>query len=606
METIAGQQRSFNSFCAPAKDCRVTTGSENRQLTGWYRFVLLLALVATGLYAQFLQHKFYEVQAPFFDSVQYYDRVYEVVSIRQQEGLIPAIQNAAMEKSTFCFPYLLAVPISYITQPTRAIGVWIEVFYLAVFVFSLAEYLRRVCRSSSSRIVLSLLPVFLISAIYRSNSGLSDLRVDMPLGFLYASTACWWLIGRNDGRWSAFVIAGILAGIACLTRGIAPIYLICGFIPLVIAEFFLTKEKAKLAIQAGLVMGLAGILSAWFYIKHFKFLYFYYAVWNTDANAAVSFSRSLRHFAASYKSIGIIFTIFFVAAWIGAMYSIRNRSVPVDSSGPDSRGIKQQDLFRLLWVGLAPILMLIAKGAGINPFVSLPGSIGILAAAVVLLNYFYSTMSIPMQKRLAFTALIFLAVAWIDGYRRHTEDQSPTMAGHQELIGLIEADAKASGRSHVTYSVNIITKTCAPSLKSILQYDRNSKYVDRITTEVDGIRYSISYKLMNPSKANWDRLAGDTIDEKIKLLELHATSNVDYVVTMARRSVPLVQANYGHDYAMQFADKILDAFDNPEHWQAISGEIDMEPGVAVQLLKNVSTVRSTSVPTKSKPAANIR
>jgi hypothetical protein len=58
------------------------------QAGNWHWVILAFALIGFGLFAQYLNQALYQHQAPFFDSISYYDRVFDVVSIRQQEGLL--------------------------------------------------------------------------------------------------------------------------------------------------------------------------------------------------------------------------------------------------------------------------------------------------------------------------------------------------------------------------------------------------------------------------------------------------------------------------------------------------------------------------------------
>ena len=562
--------------------------------------VLLLFIAIFGLFSHFLQSNLYQHQAPFFDSVQYYDRVYEIVSVRQQQGIVAAIEYSALKPSTICFPYFLSVLLSYILPASRGVGVWIEVFYLTVFLFSLAEYLRRVVRVSALKVLLGIAPVLMMTALYRWNSGITDLRVDLPCAFLYGSTACWWLIGRsqyNKSKWLPFVLAGICAGIACLTRAIAPIYLASGFIPLLLLELARTPRRSQFLMQAAVAIGIAVVISAWFYIIQFKFIYFYYAVWNTDANAGVSLTRSIKHFGAAYKSIGVVVTAYLVLSVIAVAKNRPTNKNPVQKPTTDI------DALKLLWLGLAPVLLLVVKRADINPFVSLPGSIGIVLAGIVYMFPRVIQLPVPRQIGIGISACVLILVACSLGFYQHVFNDSKTMSAQQQLVSSIQSDARQQGRKQVSYSVSLLACISPSSLKSILQFDRNSRYVDEKTVEVEGIRFKVVTELMNPSKANWDRLKGENDEQKIDWLEQFALAKIDYIVTPDLRSVPMLKRKYSSDYSMNFADEIITIFSNSENWMPISEKIEIDPGVFIQLRKNVLSTRMTS---RSKASNSLR
>ena len=150
------------------------------------------------------------------------------------------------------------------------------------------------------------IPFFLMGAIYRATAGLSDLRVDLPMAFLYGSAALWWLIARVDSRWKSVLITGLLVGLACLTRAIAPIYFLCGFLPLLIFDISQSTQRKQLLGKIFGVLVAASILSGWFYIYHFKFIKYYYTEWNTDANATMDILMESPSIASSLFLAGLI------------------------------------------------------------------------------------------------------------------------------------------------------------------------------------------------------------------------------------------------------------------------------------------------------------
>ena len=552
----------------------------------WHLVVLTIAVVSVGIFAQYLNQTLYLTKAPFFDSVRYYDRLYEVVSIRQQEGLAAAIENATQSSSTFCLPYLLAIPFSYLMEPSRAIGVWIEVFYLSLFAFSFSAYLRRNLRASSRQIIFSFVPLLLMNALYRSTAGISDLRVDLPLAFLYGAAACWWLMGRKHSRWRYFVTAGLCVGLACLTRATAPIFFMVGFVPIVVFDFVQTDNRARLFGQFLLVAGITFVMSGWFFIVHFKFIYFYYAVWNTDANATVSIFRSLKHLVAVLKSVGVMAGIYFAVIYFVA----RNENTVLDSATRISR---RKEWGPLAWLAIAPVALLVLKRTDINPFVSLPSALGLLMLLVVL---FIDRIKIAVrdyQFRIAAVAATLMISAAVVGILDHTTKQWDTVTPHQKVVQVLKQNANQLERRQIVYSVNLLSSINTASLEGTFQFSPGASFIDSETVEIDNVRYTVSHEMLNPSQANWDRLPGETVDEKIQRLENRVAAQVDYVVSPTIDSVPTLQARYAYSHSSRYASKILTQFGGSGNWKPISETIDVEPGLKVHILKNISSGRVT-------------
>lgn len=555
------------------------------QAGNWHWVILAFALIGFGLFAQYLNQALYQHQAPFFDSISYYDRVFDVVSIRQQEGLLSALLNATTTSSTICLPYLLAIPFSYFMEASRSIGVWIEVGYFTVFLVSFAAFLRQL-GGNSREISFNLIPFFLVGALYRSTAGISDLRLDLPMAWLYVASACWILIGLRTSQWRHFVFAGILVGAACLSRAIAPVYFGIGFVPLICHRFYWIADRKKFLWQILVVIGVAFGLAGWFYLLHFKFIYYYYFIWNTDANAGVTLGRSFKHVLAALKSIGPYVGIFFLT-----MFAF-GRPVPGGSRFASAKPFKKisLEIRWLFWLSCAPILFLILKRADINPFVSLPGSIAFVACGALFL---FDRILMPMSLNPRFRYLVLFGVvlffgACAQGYLNHSRKTLNNAAAHRKILQLIQIDAEQSNRERLTYGVNLMTSLSVGSLESMLQFDWETHYVNETTLEIGGIQYVASYDWFLPSKANWDKVPGELISGKIAALASRSAKNLDYLIAPTFDSISQIQLNYNYAYSSQFADLILRQFQQSKLWIPISGAIDLEPGIKVQVFKNKS------------------
>ena len=572
-EALEDRTASVRPIFAKDIDTDLESEQVRPQANRWVYCVLFGVLILLGCYAQWLNRTVYQHNAPFYDSMSYFDRVFEVVSIRQQEGLGPALKNATESPSTICWPYLMAIPFSYFIGPTRAIGVWIEIFYLAVFVLSFAYFLDRYRRMSGKAILVSLVPIFLLSALYRDRAGISDLRVDLPMAFLYGSVACWFLLGCWRDRFSDFLIVGILMGIASLSRAIAPVYLVAGFLPLVIFRLIQVREKKALVVKIVLAIAVTVMIAGWFYYLHHQYLYFYYFQWNTDANANVSYARASRHVLAAAKSIGP-----FVAVYLLSLYVI-SRSIPNSlqaqfESGlhtkrnldSESRIEKPSDqttanppvFYWLLWIGVAPLILLIAKRSDVNPFVSLPASIGLILFWMNFQRSRIELLATHRTMRVTYTSCICLILAMSYGYVEHRKGPVPNTAeSQQKIIQAMQSDARAEGKKKISFANVVMTDICDASIKSSLQYEMQGKYVSGNQVECDGVTYQSSELFMLPAQVDWDGVQGNTIKEKVAHRFERARSEVDYLICPTMESVPNIQAEFPASLTSKYSSQII-------------------------------------------------
>lgn len=565
----------------------------------WVYYVLLGGILLFGCYAQWLNGIVYQNRIPFFDSMAYYDRLFDVMSIRQQEGLGAAIKNATVTNSTICWPYLMALPLSYFSGPSRAIGVWIEIFYLAVFIFSFAYFLDQYRRLSGKAILVSMVPIFLMSALYRYSAGISDLRVDLPMAFMYGSVACWLLVGCWRERISDFVIVGILMGIACLSRGIAPVYLMTGFLPLVILRFMQVPEKKKFLLNIILAIAVTVLIAGWFYYLQHKYLYYYYFQWNTDANANVTFSRSMRHVLAAAKSIGPFVAVYFLSLYVVSRSILsptthagtsHNKPFKKSTEQPTcviDPGTKPPAAFYwLLWIGVAPLLLLIAKRSAVNPVVSLPASIGLMLFWINSQQSRIQLLATQRAMRVGYTSCICLILVMSYGYVQHRKSPVPNaVSAQQQIIHLMRDDAKADSKTSLAFANAVLTDICDASIHSSLQYEMHGKYVSRTQTQCEGATYQTSNLFMLPAQVEWERIPGKTIEGKISFLFQRAKSEIDYLISPTIESIPQIQAFYPASLTSDYSPEIIQQALAANFLKPISEPIVVRAGIELVVYK---------------------
>ena len=154
--------------------------------------LVVIGLVTTLLVAYFcwLQGLLYTHYQPFFDSMSYYNQAHAVMFTRNEAG-VGASLDLAFNKSnsTVFMPFLLCTLLSYVLEPTRNVGVWIQGGQLAVLLGSLFYYFHRIRKLSSFTSGILLVPFIMTTCLYEFEGGMSDFRMDLSL-YLSLSISC--------------------------------------------------------------------------------------------------------------------------------------------------------------------------------------------------------------------------------------------------------------------------------------------------------------------------------------------------------------------------------------------------------------------------------
>lgn len=556
-------------------------------------YVAAMAMViAMGFYFQHLNEMLYQRQAPFYDSMSYYDRLHEVVSLRQQQGLGIAINAACFKESTTCFPYLLGVGMSYVSPPTRAMAVWIEIFYFSIFLVFLIYYLTQIRKMTPMAVMIAIVPFFLISGLYRVNSGMADFRIDLPMAFLYGAISCQYLIACHRTRWADFMVLGLLVAIACLTRAIAPVYLMVGFVPLIIIHAFRTPQRGRFLAQCAAGLGITAIGAGWFYYAQIEFLNYYYFRWNTDANANIPIWETYKHALTAAKSIGPFVAVFFLSLFTISQSLPKRKGHQNTESTPSAPG-RPHDFYWLMWLGAAPIVLLIAKRADANPFVTLPAATGLMLFWIIAQQERLERLVSLRLQRTAYVCGVCLMMALVLGFIKHRFPDTEAQEAHHQILAQIIRDAEKRDQSHVRVDVNVMTFVTTDSLKSTLQYDKGFRFVDGRTLEKNGLRIQSSRVFFLPSQTDWQRIEGATIDEKITSLYRQAQTDCDYIVSATMESVPAIQARIGATLTTRYSADLISPIQSSPNWEPVGKPIATPHDINVQIYRNTSPSQLT-------------
>ena len=549
--------------------------------------VLVLSCVALGLFATQMNNHFYRSNQPFFDSIDYHFRTHQVMTICHEQGLFAALRFACVDV-TVCLPFLIAAFAGLVFDPSRHVGIWIQTAELACFCLTAWTYFSKVHRFSPLTSLATTAPFFLLQCLYMNNGGLSDYRMDLSLAILFATTCLWYFIAsRGESQWSYWLF-GISCAATCLFRGTAPIYFIIALGPVLAWDLvFGGKDKSfRYGIAKAIVI--ATVLSIWFYILNFKTLYYYYFVWNTDANAHLPLNKSVQHFFFVLDHVGNAAILYVVAFHLLVLFHrLHSRYTgQVQSDAPQWLDIVRFDC-RLFWIALAPALFLTLRGAGLNPFVSMPSAIGFLLFALIPSPF---SRGFSLNWVTSILMLVVFVGCWQRiqhlAWKSHDGESPHSMAAHQKTLDTIVSDMHANKTVEARFATSHSFYLNTHSLASVAIFDRvgargtsDAIQMDNKTLRPDGM-------LSLSAEADWARTPGDSENEKLMLLTSKASEFLDYVIMPTEECSVEMRDRVAHNVINRYAVKFREELLSKGNWELISDEISNRTDETVQVFRN--------------------
>jgi hypothetical protein len=177
--------------------------------------------------------------------------------------------------------------------------------------------------------------------------------------------------------------------LASLSRATAPVYWVVIAGPLLAVRLVTGAwQDRKKLLQGVMWMIVPSLVVALpFFLTHFAYLYYYYAEWNQAANAHLSWGESMVHVRFAFEQLGWAMAfagLFFCAAVLLDNWRL-NPETSTSGDNQKSPGFSALD-WKLLYIGSAPVMFLILRGAGLHPFVSMPAVFGWLMFLVAPLR----------------------------------------------------------------------------------------------------------------------------------------------------------------------------------------------------------------------------
>lgn len=490
--------------------------------------------------------------------------------------------SEGVKGSTVILPYILGAVAGIWLPASRDTAIWIQAPWVFFLMLSIYCYCRVILHAERSVAAVLAIPFACTNIAFQVNGGLSDFRMDYHLYLLYGCATVWFLMALYSISIKYWIISGIFCGLTCLSRATAPIYLIITFCPILLVFLLRNRQKIKERIAGLMVMSaIAASISGWFYIVNIKYLYYYYAVWNVDAKANLPFRDSLNHFNYAITDTGIIL-----------VYSIFLVSIAVFTYNKIANGTKfNWRHSETLFVAFAPAGFLAIKGAGLNPFVSMPSAFGILLVIIsipgvwsIKSNYIKCAVFVIIIGACLQSAIPSIALHRSNCGLQHYKQ------GYIKILENIEIDAASHHLKEIKVGSVGGNYLSLDVLYNILLFDRGFR----------GVRESvgngvIKYNLSTPysyifAPVEWRDIPGDTDLKKTDYIAKNALQSTDYLILPSQETIQYLEKKAIHLSINNHLSDIYKKMISSNNWVAVSGNITITPQESYIIYRNSNII----------------
>jgi hypothetical protein len=546
--------------------------------------VLILAVLALGGYASWLNHQFYLRQAPFFDSASYTNYLARVMGATQMDSVKDGFE-VALEASTAPLPGLEAWLLAMLHVPVtslRQLGVGMQVLWLLALALSLYFYwLHDRLRGPWTSVLLTL-PFLSFGAVFHYDGGLPDFRLDLSLYLLLAAASVWYLRTYSIDSRTPWLLTGIFVTLACVNRATAPVYWIVIAGPLLLVRFVVSSDKKRLLQGVAWMILPTVVVALPYFLLQFSFLYYYYAQWNLDANAHLPWRSSLMHVTFALRHLGLATTISAVVFFATVLCDNR-RSLRVSTLD-----------WKLLYMGCAPVLFLVVRGAGLNPFVSLPAVFGCL---LFLLAPVRGSGPILRSACSKCAGLILLAACAWHAARAPGQVGYPEthMSAIRQGIDWMREDALRKKLPRVDFVALHNWNYHPDFVRNVLINEYGYRASRWFMVSPEGIPWEpfhvwkhleASYQLPFTSNVAvvWrEDVEGSTDEEKIEWMLRTARRDIDYLFIPDDATIDFMEKYIGHNFINTKVRSIKNRFLDSGEWEAIGTPMAITDFERVQL-----------------------
>jgi len=555
---------------------RIEMKPPSRPLAGGTICILAFQMVL-GLYASALNHLFYANNGPFYDSLSYYNTLAQMQITASSRGAIAALFDA-LYGSTIVFPWVLFAPFATFLDATRSNAVWLQIIPATIMQLSLFFYFFRV-RSIQMPLALIYSATFvLVAASFNHNGGLADFRVDLLQYLLFVTCMTAYLIARRLGTLRWWALFGISAGLVCLARTTTPVYLAPIFVVLASVDILVERSNLRAVFSRWLTAAISAILiSGWFFVTNFDYLYYYYVVWNQDANANLPIFESIKHVENAVGHIGSYLLVALVLNFIFSVFAAR---------GSLSVGAIARLNWRPLLFSAVPLGYLVLSGSGLNPFVSITGTAGLI---MFLLDPIENEQ--PNARGWLHTASAMLLLAaglgnMTSGIAQNTRDMAWWIP-RQEAVRAVNDVIVATVRQAPGPRMYRYAFVSGSAFNDALIF--NTMYYDLQLPHVEGHTVVIGENWLAPTSVRtsagttveWDRLPGTSDDDKIEKVVQYLAEHADFLVTATEESKLAA-----HVLINRFVPEINRRLSATGQFQQIAGPVQVNAEEAVVVYRN--------------------
>lgn len=553
----------------------------------WHLIGLLFACLIVGLYACLLNWQLYQHHHPFYDSMSYHEKMFRVITISRESGLLSSLETACFENNTVALPFLVGALIAPVIEPSRAVGIWFQTGLLFAMLASLWVYLVRIRGVHPDTALAGCLAFLTTKCLFIFNGGLSDFRMDLSLYLGFGLTCIWYLTSMAKPTAMNFFLLGVSAAIACLCRATAPIYLLFCLGPICLIELVFSAAQRRQKI-----LGLVGatltviVLAGWFYVLNFDFLKFYYVDWNTDANAKIPFVEAIQHWSLAQRGVGAPLAIMLLCWGIGIIW-VTSKSETVSNWVRRAWTNRELD-WRIGWLALAPVIMMVARQAGLNPFVTMPAVFGLVLVFLLPCLIQLDRLSHPPLTRFCWTMLfVCLVVSAVRGWKRHAPDGFDTRTAHNQVIDRLLTNANEHSQEKIRFGVLHLTEFNTNSLYSSLLFDRPDAQPNQFSVGFDDVQISRIHTFSRPAATDWRLVKGDSDQQKMEGMLVDAANRIDYLILPDQASAAAIQTSHAHNYINRYVVPLRNQIVNDPAWVNVGAPIPTGYSEVVEIYRRV-------------------
>ena len=560
-------------------------------------FMLMVGLITVvfcllvGVWAVAANLELYTHQAPFYDSMSYLQRMHLVMSLAQNGQWAEAFQFSYGKNTTVFLPHLIAIGCSLFVEPSRSIGVWIQIGELLALLLSVQYFLVSVRKCSAWTALALSVPFLLTLCLYKPHGGLSDYRMDLSLYLMLGVTSVWLLTAISTNRIWHYAVLGVAAAACCLFRATAPVYLILMLGPVALSSLLFFKQRQHRLVGMGLSVLIAAVGSLWFYLMNFDYLHYYYAIWNVDAKAQLPLEQSVLHLLFLCQHIG-----WFVVAGLLGLYGLHR----FDNVWAQLKGcFKDPLIWFAVWIGIVPVALLVLRGAGLNPFVCMPAIFGVTLAAILPLTKMKWRFTPPTSSFLVTSVmLVCVCCCVVKGWEKHSLP-SQTMAAHQAVLDCLEQDSQQQRLSAIHATTTFMHQMSNVSLVNTVLFDSEqaAEHPHRLKLGETPLTIESTFQLAAP--VEFARVTGESDDEKIDALLQTAGQEINYLIVPDQATCDYI-AKQTHPVINHHSQKIRQRVYNSPNWQRVAGSFQISPHETVEVYRNQLTSRRMAMQTADK------